>query len=130
MSGRSRTKLSGLLKPLPIPEKPWVSLSMDFITGLPKVKDLWSIMVVVDRFSKYASFSLAPHAAEVAADLFFKNVVKYWGIPADVVSDRDARFTGRFWTSLFELIGTKLNFSTTNHPQTDGQTERVNGLLE
>lgn len=127
-----RQKTAGLLKPLPIPEKPWVSLSMDFITGLPKVKDFWSIMVVVDRFSKYASFSLAPHActAEVAADLFLKNVVKYWGIPADVVSDRDARFTGRFWTSLFELIGTKLNFSTTNHPQTDGQTERVNGLLE
>lgn len=68
------------LKPLPIPEKPWVSLSMDFITGLPKVKDFGLIMVVVDRFSKYASFSLAPHActAEVPADLFFKNVVKYW----------------------------------------------------
>lgn len=96
------------------------------------MKDFGLIMVVVDRLSKYASFSPAPHActAEVAADLFFKNVLKYWGIPADVVSDRDARFTGRFWTSLFELMGTKLNFSTTNHPQTDGQTERVNGLLE
>ncbi len=96
-----RQKTAGLLKPLPIPEKPWVSLSMDFITGLPKVKDFWSIMVVVDRFSKYASFSLAPHActAEVAADLFFKNVVKYLGIPADVVSDRDARFTGRLCLS-------------------------------
>lgn len=71
-----RQKTAGLLEPLPIPKKPWVSLSMDFITGLPKVKDFGSIMVVVDRFSKYASFIPAPHActAEVAADLFFRNV--------------------------------------------------------
>lgn len=109
-----RQKTAELLEPLPVPEKPWVSLSMDFIIGLPKVKGSASIMVVVDRFSKYATFIPAPQActAAAAAQLFFKNVVKLWGLPVDIASDRDTRFTGRFWTSLFELLGTQLNFST------------------
>ncbi|KAK4381521.1 Transposon Ty3-I Gag-Pol polyprotein [Sesamum angolense] len=87
---------------------------------------------VVDRFSKYGIFIAAPHAcpAETAAELFFKNVTKYFGVPKDIVSDRDARFTGRFWTTLFNMMGTELKFSTANHPQTDGQTERVNALVE
>ncbi|CAL9127284.1 unnamed protein product, partial [Musa textilis] len=59
-----------------------------------------------------------------------KNVVKYWGVPHNIISDRDARFLGRFWTELFKLLGSKLYFSTSLHPQTDGQTERINSLLE
>lgn len=127
-----KKKAAGLLQPLPIPEKPWQSASMDFIGGLPKVDGMSSIMVVVDRFSKYAIFIPAPRAcpADVAAELFFKHVVKYFGLPEDIISDRDSRFTGRFWTTLFNLIGTELKFSTANHPQTDGQTERINALLE
>jgi hypothetical protein len=127
-----KKKAAGLLQPLPIPERPWQSASMDFIGGLPKVDGMSSIMVVVDRFSKYAVFIPAPHAcpADVAAELFFKYVVKYFGLPEDIVSDRDTRFTGRFWTTLFNMIGTELKFSTANHPQTDGQTERINALLE
>ncbi|KAF2304640.1 hypothetical protein GH714_037238 [Hevea brasiliensis] len=61
---------------------------------------------------------------------YFCGVVKYWGLPRDTVSDRDARFTGRFWTELFRLMGTDLRFSTSFHPQTDGQTKRINALLE
>ncbi|RAX29328.1 UNVERIFIED_CONTAM: hypothetical protein DQE83_28155 [Escherichia coli] len=78
--------------------------------------------MVVDRFSKYAVFMAAPHAcpADVAAELFFKNIVKYFGLPEDIISDRDARFTGRFWTSLFNALGSELKFSTANHPQTNG----------
>ena len=127
-----KKKAAGLLQPLPIPDRPWQSASMDFINGLPKVDGISSIMVVVDRFSKYAVFIPAPHAcpADVAAELFFKHVVKYFGLPEDIVSDRDSRFTGRFWTTLFNMIGTELKFSTANHPQTDGQTERTNALLE
>ena len=123
---------AGLLQPLPTPTRPWSSVSIDFITGFPKVKGMSSVMVVVDRFSKYAVFSAAPQvrSAEIAAGLFFKNVVKHFGVPADIVSDRDARFTGRFWTCLFGLLGSKLNFSTANHPQSDGQTERTNAVLE
>ncbi|KAL4366472.1 hypothetical protein GQ457_05G021340 [Hibiscus cannabinus] len=119
-------KPMGLLQPLPIPERPWESISMEFIIGLPKVDDFSSIMVVVDRFSKYATFIPASKVcpAEEAARLFLKHVVKYWGVPKTIVSDRDTRFTGRFWTELFKLLGSDLNFSTSFHPQTDGQTER------
>ena len=69
---------------------------MDFISGLPKINGMSSIMVVVDRFSKYAIFIHAPHGcpADVAADLFYKYVVKYFRLPEDIVSDRDTRFTG------------------------------------
>lgn len=61
---------------------------------------------------------------------FVNNVIKYFGIPEDIISDRDTRFTGRFWTALFNMMGTELKFSTANHPQTDGQTERMNQVLE
>ena len=100
--------------------------------GFPKIRDFKSIFVVVDRFSKYAMFIPAPDAClmEKAAKLFFSNVVKHFGLPKDIVNDRDARFTSRFWVELFKLFGSKLKFSTINHPQTDGQTERINALLE
>ncbi|PKI50763.1 hypothetical protein CRG98_028905 [Punica granatum] len=105
---------------------------MDFIVNLPKSKGCQTLIVVVDRFSKYATFIPAKKdcPAKEAARLFMKHMVKYWGVPTTIVSDRDPRFTGRFWTELFELLGTSLNFSTSLHPQTDGQTERVNALLE
>ncbi|KAK4403129.1 Transposon Ty3-I Gag-Pol polyprotein [Sesamum angolense] len=127
-----RKKEAGLLQPLPIPEVPWQSISMDFISGFPKVNGMASVLVVVDHFSKYGIFIVAPHAcpAETATELFFKNVTKYFGVPKDIVSDRDARFTERFWTTLFNMMGTELKFSTANHPQTDGQTKRVNALVE
>ncbi|RVX18881.1 Transposon Tf2-12 polyprotein [Vitis vinifera] len=122
----------GLLEPLPIAERPWDSVTMDFIIGLPKSEDNGSIIVVVDRFSKYATFIAAPTdcTAEETARLFLKHVVKYWGLPKFIISDRDPRFTGKFWTELFKLMGSELHFSTSFHPQTDGQTERVNALLE
>ena len=121
-----------MLQPLPILESPWISVSMDFITGMPKVKGIGLVFVVVDRFSKYVVFKAAPSTctAELAADLFYKNVVKYFGLPEDIVSDRDFRFTSRFWTVLFRLLGSQLKFSTANHPQTDGQTKRINVVLE
>ncbi|PKI72049.1 hypothetical protein CRG98_007595 [Punica granatum] len=100
--------------------------------NLPKSEGCQTLMVVVDRFSKYVTFIPAKKdcLAKEAARLFMKHVVKYWGVPTTIVSDRDPRFTGRFWTELFKLLGTSLNFSTSLHPQTDGQTERVNALLE
>ena len=105
---------------------------MDFITGCPKVQGYRSILVVVDRFSKYAVFILAPHecAAKEVGRLFFNDVAKYFGILEDIVSDKDSRFTGKFWVELFKMMGAKFKFSTTNHPQMDEQTERVNIMLE
>ncbi|KAL0402126.1 UNVERIFIED_CONTAM: Transposon Tf2-11 polyprotein [Sesamum latifolium] len=125
-------KKAGLLQPLPIPTRPWESVSMDYISGLPKVGDLGSIIVVVDRLSKYATFITAPKhvTTEGMAHLFFKHIVKYWGLSKDIVSDRDSRFTGVFWTELFKILGSKLSMSTSYHPQFDGQTERFNSMLE
>ena len=132
MDKTERKKAAGLLQPLPIPERPWENISMDFIIGFPKVRDFKSVFVVVDRFSKYVVFIPASDACpeEKAAKLFFNNVVKHFRLPRDIVSDRDARFTGRFWVELFKLLGSELKFSTANHPQTDGQTERINALLK
>ncbi|RVW82471.1 Transposon Tf2-8 polyprotein [Vitis vinifera] len=132
MDKTERKKVVGLLQPLPILERPWENISIDFITGFPKVRDFKSVFVVVDRFSKYVVFIPVPDAcpAEEVARLFFSNVVKHFGLPKDIVSDRDARFTCRFWVELFKLLGSELKFSTANHPQIDGQTERINALLE
>ncbi|KAL0381912.1 UNVERIFIED_CONTAM: Transposon Tf2-11 polyprotein, partial [Sesamum latifolium] len=95
-------------------------------------KKAGSIIVVVDRLSKYATFIAAPKhvTAEGTAHLFFKHIVKYWGLPRDIVSDRDSRFTGVFWTELFKILGSKLSMSSSYHPQSDGQTERFNSMLE
>ena len=84
---------------------------MDFITRFPQVRDFKSVFVVVDRFSKCVVFIPAPNAcpAEEAAKLFFSSVVKHFGLPKDIVSDRDTRFTGKFWVELFKLLGSELN---------------------
>jgi hypothetical protein len=105
---------------------------MDFIGGFPTMEGMAMVMVVMDRFSKYAIFIAVPESCsvELAAKLFFTNVVKIFGLPKDIVSDRDPRFIGRFWTALFNMMRSNLKFSTGYHPQTDGQTERVNALLE
>ncbi|XP_070029262.1 uncharacterized protein [Nicotiana sylvestris] len=110
----------GLLEPLPVAERPWESVTMDFITCLPRSDGYGTIMVVVDRFSKYATIMLTSPGctAKEAAKLFFKNVVKYWGLPRHIISDRDPRFTGNFWRELFDILGTELHFSTSFHPQT------------
>jgi IS30 family transposase len=105
---------------------------MDFITCLPLSEGCTIIMVVVDRFTKYAIFVPAPKdlTAEHTAKLFMKHVAKYWGLPQSIVCDRDSRFTSRFWKELFALMGSEIHMSTSMHPQTDGQTERANHLLE
>nr|GEV97281.1 putative reverse transcriptase domain-containing protein [Tanacetum cinerariifolium] len=111
---------------------PWESVSMDFITCLLKSEGGGSIIMVVDRFSKYETFIATPPnvTADDTSKIFFKNVVKYWGVPHVIVSDRDSRFTGCFWMELFKIMGTDLNFSISFCPQTDRQTERVNVLLK
>jgi hypothetical protein len=106
---------------------------MDFITQLPCTKSGHTcILNVVDRLSKRVHF--IPTVNEVnapqTAKLFFDHVVRLHGMPREIVSDRDPRFTSNFWRSLLELTGTKLAMSTSMHPQTDGQTERANRTLE
>ncbi|KAA0063945.1 reverse transcriptase [Cucumis melo var. makuwa] len=96
-----KVKVAGLLDPLPVPTRPWESVSMDFITHLPKVGDFEAILVIIDRFSKYATFfpTTKQCSAEMTAQLFFKHVVKLWGVPTSIVSDRDAQFCFNAQTS-------------------------------
>lgn len=124
------------LENLPIPPRPFAELTMDFITGLPEaifqLETVDAILVVVDRFTKYCLFfpvSKTINAAELA-ELFHNKVELKFGPPDGIVSDRGSVFTSKFWSKLCFLSHVKLRLSTAFHPQTDGQTERINQTLK
>jgi len=127
-----RQSPQGKLLPLPIPERNWQQITMDFIVKLPKSGKFDSILVIVDRRSKMAHFIPCNESitAEGTAKLVFNNIVCKHGVPQSIVSDRGPQFKSLFWKKLWELLGTKVNLSTAYHPQTDGQSERVNQTLE
>jgi hypothetical protein len=113
----------GLLQPLPIPEWKWENISMDFLCGLPRTsKNHDVIWVVVDRLTKSAHFIpiRMNYSLDKLAEIYLNEIVRLHGVLVSIVSDRDLRFTSRFWGSLQKALGTKLNFSTTFHPQTNG----------
>ena len=128
----STQKPAGLLQPLPVPSQVWDDVSMDFITGLPQPRGYTTIMVVVDRLSKYAHFAALPTRFDAlrVAHMFVNMVVRHHGFPKTLVSDRDSVFLNAVWEEILRLSGTKLNFTTAYHPQSNGQTEIRNKGLE
>ncbi|KAF1315165.1 Pol protein, partial [Globisporangium splendens] len=121
------------LHPLPIPQDCWKSVSMDFVFGFPEDKARnTGVVVFVDRLSKMVHVApVRKHVtAQETACLFLEHVFRYHGLPESIVSDRDPRFTAAFWRELFRLLGTDLALSTADHPETDGQTKRVNRVVE
>ena len=129
----SRQRPSGLLHPLPIPVWKWDHITMDFVYDLPRTRNGHDgVWVIVDRLTKSAHFLPVwkNYKLERLAKLYVNEIVRLHGVPESIVSDRDPRFTSKFWVSLQKALGTKTHFSTAFHPQTDGQSERTIQTLE
>lgn len=122
----------GLLSPLPLPNKVWEDVSMDFVDGLPPSQGKTIIMVVVDRLSKFAHFVALhhPYTTPKVAQIFLEEIVSLYSYPKTIVSNHDTIFLSAFCIKLFKLQGTQLHHSSAYHPQSDGQTERINQSLE
>jgi hypothetical protein len=120
-----------LLQPLEVPSSIWLDIVLDFIEGFPRVNGKTVILMLVDRFSKYAHFVPLghPYTATTVARAFFNNIVRLHGMPTSVVSDRDPVFTCHFWKELFKLSGVQLRFSSAFHLQSDGQLEATNRII-
>ena len=126
-------KSAGLLQPLPIPRWKWEEISMDFIVGLPPTqRNFDSIWVIVNRLTKVAHFIPVrkDYRLDQYADLYISQIVRLHGVPKSIVSDQGPQFTARFWEHLHKGLGTNLIRSSAYHPQTSGETERVNQVLE
>jgi len=121
-------RLTSLLE---LPYAPWQTIAMDFITELPLSEGCDGYWVVIDRFTKMAHF--LPLQEKTASDLvviFAKEVWKFHGLPTDIVSDQDLRFTSEVWQKFLEIPGIRPRTSMAFHPQTDGQTEWINQTIE
>ncbi|OWZ03524.1 Gag-pol [Phytophthora megakarya] len=128
-----QTKPPGLLQPLEIPEGRWVDISMDFMTAFPRTTaGMDAVMVIVDRLTKRANFiaTNTTATAEDTATLFMVNYVKDHGVPKSIISDRDSKFTSKFWQDVITTLETTHQLSSAFRPQTDGQTERTNRFVE
>jgi hypothetical protein len=124
----------GLLQPLPVPEKPpWHTVTFDFIVKLPKTsRGNDSILVFVDKLTKMVHFVACKEktSARELAELYVDHVFRVHGLSREFITDRDPRFTSAFWQGVTELLGTRTVMSSSFHPQSDSQTERVNQNLE
>ena len=128
----SRHSPFGILRPLPVPGRAWQHISMDFVVGLPEADGYNAIWVVVDRLTKQRHYIPCRETvdAKKLAELFVQHVWRLHGLPDTIISDRGGQFAGDFWTYLCGYIGVDRKLSTAFHPQTDGQTERINAIME
>ncbi|CAN6691577.1 unnamed protein product [Malus baccata var. baccata] len=128
-----RKKHFGRMQPLPVPQWKWENITIDFVYKLPRTRNGFDgIWVIVDRLTKSAHFIPVreKYPLNKLAKLFITKIVKYHGVPVNIISDRDPRFTSKFWVAFQEALGTQLLYSTAYHPQTDGQSERTIQTLE
>jgi hypothetical protein len=126
-------KTAGPLQSLSIPTWKWEDISMDFVVGLPKTsKGYDSIWVIVDQLTQTAHFLpvKVKYSVITYAELYVAHILSLHGVPKTIVSDRGPQFVSKFWEELHKSLGTKLLHSSVYHPQTSGQTERVNQILE
>lgn len=131
-SKTSRRPPSGLLRPLPVSRRPWSHISIDFVTGLPPSHGHTTILTIVDRFSKMIHFIPLPKlpSAKEIADLLTTHVFRLYSIPQDIVLDRGPQLTAKFWSEFCRLLQVSVSLSSGFHPQSNGQTERLNQELE
>ena len=114
-----------VLTPLEIPSRKWAHVAMDLVSDLPESNGFTAIVVFIDKFTKKVHLTgckkevIAMEYAQISVD----NILRLHGLPKVIISDRDPRFTGKFWCALLDLLGIDLWFSTPFHPQTDGQSE-------
>ena len=128
----NRRAPQGKLIPSPIPDRPWSTIGVDFVVKLPLSEVFDSVMVVVDHYSKAAHFIPARETwkADEMADAFVRFIFWLHGLPDTIVSDRGTVFMSKFWTSVCQQLQISPSPSTTFHPQSDGQTEKRNGIME
>jgi hypothetical protein len=119
----NKARYPGLLSPLPVPEGAWQTISLDFIEGMPNSGSANCILVVMDKFLKYAHFVPLHHpfTAAAVAQHFLHHVYMLHGMPLAIISDRDQIFTSHFWKELFKLANVKMQMSSAYHPQIDGK---------
>ena len=125
---------NGLLQPLPMPERPWVDLTIDFVVGLPKSQGYDAILMVVDQLSKERHYIPCTEDngtdAEATVAMFLRHVWCYHGLPISLTSDRGSQFASKMWNSLCKLLGIKARLSTAGHPETDEQSKIANQEME
>jgi hypothetical protein len=122
----------GMLQPIPIPSQPFEVVTMDFIPELPECEGYDNVLVIVDKLTKYAIFipTTTTITEKGTAELFFQHVISQYGIPRQVITDRDIRWKGEFWREICDRMGMTRALTTAYHPQADGQTEIMNQSLE
>ena len=131
-SKTQRRKPYGLLHPLPIATQPWTTISMDFVVKLPEAHGYDSVLVVVDRMTKMSHFIPCNESLDAPGlvELVRRHIFRLHGLPTDIISDRGVTFVSKFWRAYLDIHHIKSNLSTAYHPETDGQTERVNSTLK
>ncbi len=127
-SKSSHQRPAGLLQPLPVPQRPWSHIAIDFVTDLPNSRNYTTILTVIDRFSKACRLIPLPKlpTAFETAEALLEQVFRFYGLSEDIISDRGPQFTSRVWRAFCQQLNINVNLTSGYHPQSNGQVERLN----